>query len=352
MIKTSTLIGLSAILLSAVVSAETTLRFAEGGPNRGTRAQALEHFVSDARELSGGELDFDIHWGGALLDYKTVPAGVSVGTADLGSVLAVYSPTKLKALAIGDIPHQSADPWVGMRSMYELMTTNDDLQRMLAEENLLYLTGFSSSGVQFECAGDNRIETVKDISGKKIRAVAIYSKVLKDLGADIVSVTAGEIYQGLDTGLVDCSASYLYTIRALKTFEVIDHVSLANWGQIAGFAMMINRDVWDDLSENQQRALKQAGSKSIDYFARLQVEEMTLVEDGLTSGDIGRKVPVMTMAHSERQKLIDGSAKYVQDWIGTMNRSGVNGEVIWDEYMTLVAKYETEKNTLGYPWER
>ncbi|MCG2581101.1 MAG: C4-dicarboxylate TRAP transporter substrate-binding protein [Marinobacter sp.] len=308
--------------------------------------------MSDARELSGGELDFDIHWGGALLDYKTVPEGVSVGTADLGSVLAVYSPTKLKALAIGDIPHQSADPWVGMRSMYELMTTNDDLQRMLAEENLLYLTGFSSSGVQFECAGDNRIETVEDISGKKIRAVAIYSKVLKDLGADIVSVTAGEIYQGLDTGLVDCSASYLYTIRALKTFEVIDHVSLANWGQIAGFAMMINRDVWGDLSENQQQALKQAGSKSIDYFARLQVEEMTLVADGLTSGDIGRKVPVSTMADSERQKLVDGSAKYVQGWIDTMNQSGVDGQSIWDEYMTLVAKYETEKNRLGYPWER
>lgn len=339
-------------LLSTSVCAETTLRFAEGGPNRGTRSQAVEHFMSNASELSGGELKFDIHWGGALLDYKTVPAGVSVGTADLGSVLAVYSPTKLKALAIGDIPHQSADPWVGMRSMYELMTTNEDLQRMLGEENLMYLTGFSSSGVQFECAGDNRIESVEDIRGKKIRAVAIYSKVLKDMGADIVGVTAGEIYQALDTGLVDCSASYLYTIRALKTFEVIDHVSLADWGQVAGFAVMINRDIWNDLNDNQRSALQQAGSDTIDYFARLQVAEMDQVVEGLTSGAIGNKVPVSRWSATERQRLIDGSEKYIQDWVDAMNRAGVDGQSIWDEYLAIVARYEAEKERLGYPWER
>lgn len=339
-------------LLSTGVCAETTLRFAEGGPNRGTRSQAVEHFVSNASELSGGDLSFDMHWGGALLDYKAVPNGVAVGTADLGSLLAVYSPTKLKALAIGDIPHQSADPWVGMRAMYELMTTNEDLQRMLADENLIYLTGFSSSGVQFECSGDNRIDSVADVAGKKIRAVAIYSKVLKDMGADIVSVTAGEIYQALDTGLVDCSASYLYTIRALKTFEVIDHVSLSNWGQIAGFAVMINRDIWNDLTDNQRNALKQAGSGTIDYFARLQVDEMEQVVEGLTTGEIGKKVPVTRWSEAERQKLIDGSEKYIQDWIDSMDSAGVDGQGIWDEYMTIVARYEAEKDQLGYPWER
>jgi len=339
-------------LISTSVYAETTLRFAEGGPNRGTRSQALEYFTGNASDLSGGELKFDIHWGGALLDYKAVPAGVSVGTADLGSVLAVYSPTKLKALAVGDIPHQSADPWVGMRSMYELITTNEDLQRMLAEENLMYLTGFSSSGVQFECAGDSRIESVEDIKGKKIRAVAIYSKVLKDMGADIVGVTAGEIYQALDTGLVDCSASYLYTIRALKTFEVIDHVSLADWGQIAGFAVMINRDVWRDLNDNQRAALNEAGSDTIDYFARLQVEEMDQVVEGLKTGVIGKKVPVSRWSRAERQRLIDGSEQYIQDWVDAMNHAGVDGEGIWEEYMTIVARYQAEKDQLGYPWER
>lgn len=356
MIKIKVLQNIGRILafgaLSATVSAETTLRFAEGGPNRGARAQAVEHFMNNAAALSGGELKFDIHWGGALFDYKAVPNGISVGGADLGSALAVYSPTKLKALAIGDIPHQSADPWVGMRAMYEIMTNNEDLQRMLAEENLVYLTGFSSSGVQFECSGGNRIDSVDDIKGKKIRAVSTYSKVLDDMGADIVGVTAGDIYQALDTGLVDCSASYLYTIRALKTFEVIDHVSLADWGQVAGFAVMINLDVWNDLNGNQRESLKRAGSDTIDYFAKLQVEEMDQVVEGLGTGTIGKKVSVSRWDDTERQKLIDGSEKYVKDWVKSMDRAGVDGQLIWDEYMAIVAKYEAQKEQLGYPWER
>ncbi|MBK1875028.1 C4-dicarboxylate TRAP transporter substrate-binding protein [Marinobacter sp. 1-3A] len=346
------LTGLAISLFSISLSAETTLRYSETGPNRGTRAQAIEYFMKNATELSGGELKFDIHWGGALLDYKAAANGLSVGTADIGSVLAVYEPTKLKALAIGDIPHQSADPWVGMRAMYELMNTNEDLERLLQKENLVYLTNFSSSGVQFECSGSNKIESIDDIKGKKIRAVAIYSKVLNDLGAEIASVTAGEIYQALDTGLVDCSASYLYTVRALKTFEVIDHLSLSDWGQVSGFAIVMNGDSWSYLSEPEQEALKEAGSNMIDYFARLQVEEMNGVVDGLTTGEIGNQVPVTRWSQDERQRLIDASASYTEDWIQLMNKSGVDGQKIWDQYMEIVARYEKEKDELGYPWER
>ncbi|PSF11912.1 ABC transporter substrate-binding protein [Marinobacter fuscus] len=344
--------GLAISLFSISLSAETTLRYSETGPNRGTRAQAIEYFMKNATELSGGELKFDIHWGGALLDYKAAAGGLSVGTADIGSVLAVYAPTKLKALAIGDIPHQSADPWVGMRAMYELMNTNESLKKLLEKENLVYLTNFSSSGVQFECSGSNKIESIEDIKGKKIRAVAIYSKVLNDLGAEIVGVTAGEIYQALDTGLVDCSASYLYTVRALKTFEVIDHLSLSDWGQIAGFAIVMNADSWSYLSASEQKALREAGSNMIDYFARLQVEEMDSVVDGLETGEIGNQVPVTRWAPEERQRLVEASEKYTQDWIELLNKSGVSGEKIWEQYMDIVARYEKEKEELGYPWER
>ena len=69
------------------VSAQTVLRFAEGTPNRGTRAEAVEYFMKDAKKLSGGELGFEMHWGGALLDYQTVADGVSNGSVDLGTVL-------------------------------------------------------------------------------------------------------------------------------------------------------------------------------------------------------------------------------------------------------------------------
>ncbi|GAA0688428.1 hypothetical protein GCM10009104_13260 [Marinobacterium maritimum] len=352
MIKSKLLQYLALALFSTSVVAETTLVGAEGVPNRGNRAQAIEYFTEVARELSGDELKFDIHWGGSLLDVKAVPNGVSRGTVDFGTGIAAYDPKKLIALSIGDIPYKSSDPWVGARAMYELMTTNADMQRLLEQENLIYLTGFASGGAQFECSGDSKIESVADIKGKKIRALATYSKVLSDLGAQLVPVTQPENYRALDIGLVDCSVSYLYTIRALKTYEVIDHVTLSNWGQISGYALLMNKDVWDGLTEQQRQALKQAGAESIDYFGKLQIDENNLVVEGLASGRFGRQVPVVPMSASERAVLVDASNKYIQDWIEDVNRLGVDGQAIWHEFLTIVGRLEAEKQQHGYPWQR
>jgi len=159
------------------VAAETVLRFAEGSPNRGTRADAIEYFFKDARKLSGGDLAFDMHWGGSMFDYRTTVDGVTNGAVDMGSILGAYNPSKLKALIIGDLPSKFADPWVGMRAMYELMTTNEALQKSLAKQNLVYVTGYSTTGVQCECGGDSVIRTVADIKGKRMRAVGTYAKV-------------------------------------------------------------------------------------------------------------------------------------------------------------------------------
>lgn len=340
------------MLMVSTASAEITFRYAEGSPNRGTRAEAIQYFAKDAEKLSNGELKFNIHWGSALFDFKASINAVTVGSADMGSILGIYDPQILRALTIGDIPLKFSDPWVGMRAMYELMTTNDDLQASLARQNMVYLTGYSSTGVQFECGGKNAIRTVADIKGKRIRAAGNYGKVLHDLGASVVNLSASDTYQALDTGLVDCSASYLYAMRTLKSYEVANQVTLANWGQVNGFATMLNLDVWNDLSKANQDALREAGSHTIDYFGELQINEMKEIVDGLRTGSIGRKLTIYDLAEEERDKLLKASEKYAHDWIDAINKEGLDGEQIWKDYLALLAKYENERDTLGYPWER
>jgi len=349
-----TLISSAALTLAmtTTVSAATQLRFAEGSPNRGARAEAVTHFMEDVTKLSNGDLTFDMHWGGALLDYKSVTNGVAVGTADMGTMLAVYDPQKLRSLAIGDLPTQYSDPWVGMRAMYELMTTNKDMQKLLAELNFVYLTGYSSTGVQFECTEDNQIRTIEDIKGKRIRAAGNFAKILDDLGANLVNLNQGDAYQAYDTGLIDCGASYFYTMRAFKTFEVADNYTVANWGQLLGFATLMNLDVWNELSQEQQATLQKAGSNAIDYFAKLQIEEMALVVDGLRTGDIGKKANVYEMAEEDRAILAKAGEKYIQEWIDRANKDGVDGQQIWDEYTALLEKYQHELDSSGHPWER
>lgn len=348
----STMMGLALASMATMASAETVLRYTDGGPNRGARAAAQTYFAEQVEELSGGDLKLDIHWGGALLKFKAALGGIGAGTADLGAVIAVYTPNELKAMTIGDLPGANSDAWVGMRAMYELMTTNDQMKDVLAKQNVVYIGNFTTTAVQMECAPGHDIKTVADIKGKKMRASGVYAKVLGELGATMVNMTYDKVYQALDSGLIDCSAGYVYTTKAYKLHEVADTMTLTNWGQVAGFGIVMNKDTFEEMTPEQQGVMLEAGSKMTDHFAQLQIEDFDSTIAAMKSGELGTKVTVTPMVEEERAKLFAAGEPFVTSWKSDMNAAGYDGDGIYDQFQGLVAKYTAERDDKGYPWAR
>lgn len=337
---------------AAMASAQTTIIYAEGGPNRGTRAGAVQDFAETVNRLSDGALEIDIHWGGALVSLTATPQAIRDGVADAGTILGSYDPSRLAGFYVGDLPTQYSDPWVIMRAMYEMMTTNQAQKDILAEQNMVYLGNFTTTGLNFECRGDHKIESVADFAGKKIRASGTYAKVLNDLGATTLNMGFNEVYQALDTGLIDCTTGYYYTAAAYKTFEVANHFSIAQWGGIGSFGIAMNKDEYDDLSPEMQQVLLDAGSEMIDRFAKTQIDEMAVIRDGLETGSIGRQVTVFDFPAEDLLKLEEAGAPHNQDWVTQMDAAGHDGQALFDEYQALLAAYDAERLEKGYPWER
>ncbi len=109
------------LLMVGQASAEL-LRYSDYGPNRGTRAEALEWFADEINARSGGELEIEFHWGGSLLGMRATLEGLSSGVADAGTVIGFAHPQELQAYNIGDLPVQNSDVWVGLRALYDLAT--------------------------------------------------------------------------------------------------------------------------------------------------------------------------------------------------------------------------------------
>lgn len=349
----SGLLGAAFVLgAGSIASAQITITYAEGGPNRGTRSGAVQDFADTVKRLTDGEVEVDIHWGGALVSLTATPQAVRDGVADAGTVLGSYDPSRLAGFFVGDLPTQYSDPWVIMRAMYELMTTNETQIQMLADQNLVYLGNFTTTGLNFECNGTNKIESIADFAGKKIRASGTYAKVLNDLGATTMNMGFQDVYQALDTGLIDCTTGYFYTAAAYKTFEVANHFSIAQWGGIGSFGIMMNKQEFDDFSAEHQQAFLDAGSEMIDRFARAQIEEMVTIRAGLESGEIGRQVTVFDFPAEDLLKMEELGNVHNQDWVEQINAMGHDGQAMFDEYRALLAKYDAEREELGYPWQR
>lgn len=338
---------IGAMLCGASTISAETLIFGEAGPNRGARADATTWFAEEVNTLSGGALTMNIQWGGALFKANAAMSGVADGVADMGTVISVYFPKEMVAYGIADLPLQNDDAWVGMKATDALMRGNVGIKKNLADMNLVYIGTFTTSGVHIACKGA-AIRSVADINGLKVRGVGAYGKVFKEMGANIVPMSIYKAYQGLDSGLLDCSQGYSYATTALKQHEVIDSYTLLNWGQIGAMGILMNKDMFDGLSPEKQTVLMTAGAGMPDELGRrLSTANAKSLEIMKAAG-----VEVIELPDEERAKLIKAGAKFVDAWVEQANGIGLEGQALLDEYQGLLAKFEEERNSQGYPWTR
>ncbi|WP_417473813.1 C4-dicarboxylate TRAP transporter substrate-binding protein [Leisingera sp.] len=339
----------AALCLAAatIASADTTLILGEAGPNRGARAAALQSFADDVTARTNGEVNIDIQWGGALFKANAAAQSIADGVADLGTVIAVYFPQEMLSYSFADLPMRNEDAWVGMRATDELMRTSDAITKSLADQNLVYIGTFTTSAVNIACK-DVAIRTVEDIAGLKVRGVGAYGDTFRDFGANMVAMPIYDAYQGLDTGLLDCSQGYSYAVAALKQQEVMTSYTLLNWGQVGALGIFMNKDVYDSLDAETQSAMADAGIAMADKLGEL----ITAANDAAleTMKDAG--VEVVDLPAEERDKLVQQGKQYVDEWVERANAAGLDGTSLLEQYRTLLEKYAEERDSQGYPWAR
>ncbi|MEO3415762.1 C4-dicarboxylate TRAP transporter substrate-binding protein [Roseovarius sp. CAU 1744] len=332
---------------ATIATAETTLILAEASPNRGARAAALQSFADDVTARTNGEVNIDIQWGGALFKANAAAQSIADGVADLGTVIAVYFPQEMLSYSFADLPMRNEDAWVGMRATDELMRTSDAISANLAEQNLVYLGTFTTSAVNIACK-DVAIRTVEDISGLKIRGVGAYGDTFRDFGANMVAMPIYDAYQGLDTGLLDCSQGYSYAVAALKQQEVMTSYTLLNWGQVGALGIFMNKDAYDALDAEMQSALSEAGVAMADKLGEL----ITAANDAAVETMQEAGIEVIDLPAEERDKLVQQGQQYVDEWVERANAAGLDGTSLLEQYRALLEKYAQERDSQGYPWTR
>ena len=339
--------GLALTMSAAAATAQTTLFFGEAGPNRGSRAEAIQFFADKSSELSNGDVSFDIQWGGALFKAGAALGGIADGVADAGTIIGVYFPQEMALYDIADLPIENPDPWVGMKATDELMRSHEEIAQNLADQDLVYIGTFTTSAVHIGCKG-TAIKSVDDISGQRVRGVGAYGKAFADKGANLVSMSIYDAYQGLDTGLIDCTQGYSYVVPALKWEEVIDSYTLLNWGQVGALGVFMNKGSFDALDEAQQTAIMDAGAMIPDELGRI----LSTDNDAAVQMMRDEGIEVIELPAEDRAALVEAGETYIDQWQETVGQMGIDGAALLADYRGLIDKYTQERDSQGYPWER
>ena len=339
----------TASTIALASQAQTTLISNDPGPNRGVRAAAVNHLSDLIAEKSGGALTVQNNWGGALFSSTAALDSLSSGVADMGLLVGPYVQSELPELALGGVPMIKASPWVMMSALDELFTTNETIKARLDERNLFYLNFYGLPTALLGC-NDGQINTIADVDGVKISRTNSMSDLFEPLGGNMVNMPIYEVYQSMQTGLIDCTVTYGYFASATKLDELITSITPIELSSSIVLATVMNKDVFESLSDDDQAAIRAAGDAMHDYYGEHLGQAEAAAIEAMTSGENGLVLKSFTEA--DTSALSESAQPIVDKWLADADATGLNGQKILDEMLSLGEKWNESEATEGVPWER
>lgn len=227
-------------------------------PNFPIIGEACTKFAETVEAISGGRIQIRVYGGGELVPALEAFDTVRTGGAELGSGAAYYWAGKAPAAQFfASVPFgmnaQQLNAWLlggdGMALWEELYR----------DFNLVPMPG-GNTGVQMGGWFNREINSIADLKGLKMRIPGLGGKVLEKAGGTPVLLAGGEIYTGLERGVIDATewlGPFHDTLMGFQ--EIAKYYYTPGWhepGTMLEF--FINKELYDGLPKDLQAILKTA----------------------------------------------------------------------------------------------
>ena len=317
-VKTMTLAAAAAgiALLPVAASAQTVLKLGHVWPPTEIHAKAAEQFAEDVARATNGELKVQVFGGSTLGSDRELVEGLKFGTNDIwvggAGVLSAASDTaKIFTVhfMINSIDH--------FQAVYNGQVGQEITDRIKKESNYqvvsYWLRGPRWLTTKAEVKGP------QDLSGKKIRVPdsPVFVKSWQALGAAPTPMSFGEVFTGLQQGVIDGQENPLSLIQSAKLNEVTKYL-VRTEHVFEPIAMVMNAQRLNKLPEKHRTALLEAANGRAKAFAKdevskgeqsflqqLQSAGMTLVEpdkaqfQAKLEGFVEREFPTLKTLHEK-----------------------------------------------------
>ena len=253
----------SAVTLALPVAAEE-LSFANLTPPFHTiNASVIEKLNEQLTEATGGELTVRGYHGGEL-GAGPVEQYVRVlqGVADMGWGLPGYTSSQFRKTMIAELPNAIPLDAPGYEALW---ASFDEISGEFPGTVPLALW---TSEPNIFIMKDHDIRTPEDLAGLKIRvAGATAAEVATALGATPVQMPINQVYNALQTGLIDGVITGASTLSDFKLDEVANSYSLgANLGRLVFYTVM-TEGKYNSLTDTQRAALDAASGLALSQSA-------------------------------------------------------------------------------------
>ena len=277
--KMKTILAAALMAIGMSVSAQTVIKFSHVVAADTPKGKASVFFAQKAAELTKGKVKVEVYANSALYKDKEEMEALQIGSVQmLAPSLAKFGPLGVKEFEAFDLPfifddtadlHKVTQGPVGATLMAKLEPRG--IKGLAYWDN-----GFKSF------SANTPLKAVADYKGKKFRIQS--SKVLEEqirsIGGIAQVMAFSEVYQALQTGVVDGTENPISNFYTQKMHEVQKHLNLTNHGYL-GYAVIANKKFWDGLPADVRGQLEQAMKEATVYANKIAQEENDMSLDGV-----------------------------------------------------------------------
>ena len=222
--------------------------------------QGLLEMARIVSEKSAGQVEIQIYPAMQLGSEKSMLEGLMLGTLDIAVTANGSVSNFVPEMGILDLPFL----FRSREHLYSVMDgpVGNALGDVL-RENGFRLLGFYEAGVRHIMTAHTPVHSIDDLAGLKIRTMPVPAHIasFNAFGANAVAVDYGELYGGLQTGLIDGAEAANTNYSNKKFYEVAPYWAQLGWVMLAADLLMSEKR-FNDLPSNVQQILMDAGRQS------------------------------------------------------------------------------------------
>ncbi|HAD05257.1 MAG: C4-dicarboxylate ABC transporter [Desulfuromonadales bacterium GWD2_61_12] len=220
------------------------------------KGQAAEYFKKLAEERTKGAVKIEVYPNSQLYKDKEEMEALQLGAVHmLAPSLAKFAPLGVKEFELFDLPFI----FDGYDDLHKI-TQGPVGKKLLNKLEVKGISGLAYWDNGFKVMSSNKeMRKPEDCKGQKMRIQSskILDAQMRALGAVPQVMAFSEVYQGLQTGVVDGTENPPSNLYTQKMFEVQKHVTVSNHGYL-GYAVIVNKKFWDGLPADIRTALDSA----------------------------------------------------------------------------------------------
>nr|WP_244514915.1 TRAP transporter substrate-binding protein [Ensifer sp. LCM 4579] len=275
------------------------------------KGKGAEKFKELAEKYTDGAVKVEVYPNSQLYKDKEELEALQLGAVQmLAPSLAKFGPLGVQQFEVFDLPF--------------LMNGYDDLRKITEGEigkSLLSkledkgITGLAYWDNGFKIMSANSpLHTPDDFLGLKMRIQSskILEAEMQALGAVPQVMAFSEVYQALQTGVVDGTENPPSNMYTQKMHEVQKHATVSNHGYL-GYAVIVNKAFWDGLNPAIREKLSQAMDEATVYANSIAKQEN---EAALAAMKASGKTEFHDLTDEERAEWVEALKPVYEEMSG------------------------------------